>query len=902
MTKRVKINLIVGLIVALFSALTLAIVFMAKSQSVYASAETNYGNVDFYRETYISSDNEGYTSKVQSKLPFSALSSLSYVTGQDSIVEVDKASKNVPVIKLSDADNFSLCLQTPDIDQDSDIENGYKLSFDTWGSTQTGSQTQPVTASGDKTAVTGQIGTGSLIVQKSFDGKNWTQAELDKFSNGFYTTDYIKNFGGQNKNIYSPTGDDIKRGVYIAINLYYEVYRNEYIRTETFYTDGQIAFMALSPILGCAIELSRGPQGRRDVYENVYSNIRESYIFFVTEDNPNTVTFNNLTTADTTEIVEVGKPSSTDKIQYEAEVEQYNNYLSSVIAQMLPTMFNNDMTTSGVRINVTANPYLKVAIKRDGKAYSLPKLQQEDGQKFYQLTDAGKYDIIVSSYSKSKTTTIYIDSVDSDIAFQRYFGEAVEYNGQQYGTKFLNYSPNNLDGNKRVFDANSEVPVFKGSLKLHLSELEENVLPLYGYITNLSLGGTQEVAGKDFSITEFGNYELVFVTNSNYYDRVMCGNNNIKLSGDVRVYTFRFKLIGNSEVGKINQELLGLKSVSDFSVASPSDYYPVYYAVSRTTADKGRVQVAFFDENEAKAYAQKVAWAEIEQFTDKNGQPYWLIPDINNLSGAKIKSTSGWANARAVKAYAESILARRFFDLTEVSSYLTLDITKDELEDSGIDVTSLSCASIKKTVILWADSEQRNKSISKNAEIATNEGYIAYIGSQQYAVLSTQNGAYSEIQSGNCNLTLIHDYLGIDSAKITAIDSKNKSLQISYDVDLYSQFKSAGFSSGEITLLEENCYGDTTVYKIVFIAEGDQPGRVQIEHDTNEKVILIKNIEGCIDPVSFIKIQVVDINNNMVVNYYTLEDAEQLCISTKDVKSITISLIDRFGNSTGNRF
>lgn len=860
------------------------------STAIAENSETTY-DLSANRKTFVSDDNIGYTSNVETKLPFQAITNLSVKVSSNngtSNVEIDNSTR-IPVIKLSNSESFAFYLNTPDIDQNSEIKDGYKLSSDTWGSTQTGSTTQPLTAQGGTKVVTGGISTGALIVQTSYDGKNWTQSQLDKFSSGYYTTDYLKNFGGQNKNVFQPKGDDIKHGVYISLNFYYEVYRYEYVRTDTYYEWWQ--YVTLFGMIG-------GPRGKTDVYENVYSNIRETYTIFVIEDNPNTVTFNNLTTADTTEIVEVGKPKSEDKTQYEVEAEQYNNYLSSVIAQMMPTMLNNDMTTSGVRINVTANPYLKVAIKKDGKPYSLPKLQQKNGQKFYELLDSGKYDITVSSYSKSKTTTIYVDSVDSDIAFQRYFGKAVEYNGQEYGTEFLNYSPNNSDGNKRVFDANSEVPVFKGTLGLHLSKLNKNVLPLYGYITNTSIGKTQEVDSKDFTISDFGNYELVFATNSSYYNRVVQGNDNIKLSGDVRVYTFHFKLIGNSDASKINQELLNTKSVCDFSVASPSDYYPLYYAVSRTTADKGRVQVAFFDEDAAKKYAQKVAWAEIEQYADKNGQPYWLIPNINNLSGAKIKSTSGWANARAVKAYADSILARRFFDLTEVSSYLTLDITKDELEESGTDVTSLSCASIKKTVILWADIEQREKSILKNADIAAGADVVAYIGNQQYAILSAKNGIYSELKNGNCNLSLIHDYLGIDSYKVLAIGNHGKTLQIKYDVDLYSQLKAAEFSSGEVTLLEENIYGETTAYKICYIAEGDQLGHISIEKDKTGAGIIIKNIYGCIDPVSFIKIQMIDINNNTVLNYYTVEEAQQLHIPTQCVKAITISLIDRFGNST----
>ena len=346
--------------------------------------------------------------------------------------------------------------------------------------------------------------------------------------------------------------------------------------------------------------------------ETEYFNICETYTFYIVEDNTEVVTFNNLTKTDQTEVINENNPNSINSEEYQAQTKQNHNYNNSFIDQITSTMHNGDMTTSGFRINVTANEYLNVFINRNGSPYTINK-QYRDNQIFYEITESGKYDISIKSYSKQKNITIYVDNVSTDEAFQRYFGNKVIHDGQIYGNEFLDYSPHNAYGNMRIFDAHSNVPVFIGSLTLNLKPLTDiNAFPLHGIITNKSTNQISFIDSNQINLTEYGEYEVFFSTNANYYEKVILNNSNIEMAGDVRVYKFNFKLVGNDNNTTVNEQILSTGTFKDLTIISPSDYNPKFYGVKRSTSNKGEVIVAFANRESALEYAKQVAWSEIE--------------------------------------------------------------------------------------------------------------------------------------------------------------------------------------------------------------------------------------------------------------------------------------------------
>ncbi len=73
-------------------------------------------------------------------------------------------------------------------------------------------------------AQTGEVATGALVIQKSTDGNNWENVDLDKYANGLYTTDFYKNYGDKGDIlIYTPNGEELVKGLYLKVIYAYEL-------------------------------------------------------------------------------------------------------------------------------------------------------------------------------------------------------------------------------------------------------------------------------------------------------------------------------------------------------------------------------------------------------------------------------------------------------------------------------------------------------------------------------------------------------------------------------------------------------------------------------------------------------------------------------------------------------
>lgn len=894
------------------------------SAAATTNSEAYTKDLSSVRKTYISGDNVGYTSTTNKSLPFgSALTGLSVGSNTSDSFDVDAtSSKGVPVVRINNATDFVVYINFADKtkgtilhewstdarNEKTNISEKYTLSHDSWGATQTGNDKQTVSANGLK-ITTGEIGTGALIVQTSKDGNSWTNVARDKYAKGLYTTNVLNYYHGTTQS-YALEGSSIKEGTFVSVSFFYEV-KKEY----TYYYTTQERYWYQHLLFGIPIGGTHTVEHYDDKTE--YLNVCETYKFYVTEDNPEVVTFNNLTTADKTEIVEVVKPSSQNEEEYQAQSEQYNNYVNSVIDQVLPTMHNGDMSTTGFRINVTANPYLGVSVKRNGAPFSVNK-QNTNGQTYYEVTESGKYDITISSYSKQKTLTLYVDTASADDAYKRYFGEKVLFNGQAYGDDFLDYSPNNPYSNVRVFDAYSKVPVFVGSLTLNLKELTDiNTLPLYGVVTNRSTGNVSFVDANQITLSDYGEYEVLFSSNADYYERVVLGNANIEMAGDVRVYKFNFKVVGKDSDTTVNEQLLSTGMFKDLSIASPSDYDPLFYGVKRSSANKGEVIVAFADKESALKYAKAVVWSEIETHTDSNGNTYWLIPNIENPFGAKVESYSGWKNAQVVRELAEKMVEERHFDLTKSASYLTLEKSVEDFDEEGVEVsnllTNLQLASLEKSVIIWYSADQRSAATTTNTTIGETN-VITFVGKKNYALLAKgENNSYSEIVTGERDYRFIKDVLGIDSHTLTAEDALGNTFALNYEEGLVAQLKANNCSSGLVLVTETNIYGQVAAeYYVYYIADGYQPATLTFSADGQSiqvsqgnvpeaqtfNKLRIEDISNYVDPYAYIRIT--NKSSNTPTTYYSITEA--IGLEFTDSADYELAIIDRFGNSVSYEF
>lgn len=907
--KSLAIALVICMLMPIFS------LFGGLSIAAAGDSKTYTENLSSTRKIYISGDNIGYTSTINNTLPFgSPLTNLSVGSSTENSFVLDTASsKGVPTILINNASDFVINISFANKSQgdtlhswstdaryeSTRISEKYSLSHDSWGATQTGNNKQTVYANGLK-VTTGEIGTGALVVQTSKDGKNWTNLSKDKYSNGLYTTNVLNYYHGTTQS-YTMDGSSIKEGSYVSVSFFYEV-KNEYTY---YYTTEERYWYQLGFI---------GPTHTVYHYDNKseYINVCETYMFYVSEDNPEVVTFNNLTTADKTEIVEVAKPDSQNASEYQSQTEQYNNYINSVVDQILPTMHDGDMSTTGFRINVTANPFLNVSVNRNG-AYFPISLQRKNGQSYYEITQSGKYDITISSYSKQKKLTLYVDSSSADEAYRRYFGEKVMYNGQAYGDYFLDYSPDNAHGNMRIFDCYSEVPVFLGSLTLNLKEItDEYTLPLYGVITNKSTGSSSFVDSNEITLSDYGEYEIIFYTNSDYYECIINDKTDIDMAGDVRVYRFRFRIVGKDSDATVNEQLLSTDAFKNLSILSPSDYAPKFYGVTRSSANKGKIIVAFADKESALQYARDVVWSEIEARTE-NGTAYWLVPNIENPLGSKVESYSGWKNAQIVNTLSKQMVEELYFDLTKSASYLTLEKSVEDFSNDNIELTNLHLESLEKSVIVWYSAEQRNAATITSTTV-NDIDVLTFIGKKNYALLSKGvGGSYSEILSNERDYRFIKDTLGIDSNTLTAEDALGNTFTLSYNEGLCAQLEALDCCSGLVLITENNVYGNVTAkYYVYYIAEGYQPAvfslsadgkSITVSQDTDNdpgshSKLRIDNISGFVDPYAYIR--VINKNSNKPTTYYSVNDAVGMVF--EESGDYEIAVIDRFGNSVSYKF
>jgi len=576
------------------------------------------------------------------------------------------------------------------------------------------------------------------------------------------------------------------------------------------------------------------------------------------------------------------------------------------------TMYDGDMSTTGIRINMTGNPYLSVKIKRNGVPYDPGNLLTENGQIFYEITQSGRYDICIFSYSKEKQLTLYVDNADADTAYRRYFGEPSMYHGQAYGDTFINYSPESPTGNVRLFDAYSDIPVFQSPLTLQLYDNSDPyILPLYGVMIHMATGVTTPIESSVVTLWDSGEYNVLLYTNVNYYKYAILGDTSIQLSGDVRIYQVRFKVTEDGESTTVNHQLLEGSSFKELSVSTPSDYIPQFYGVARDSADKGQIIVAFSDYRKALQYAQEVAWSECETYTDKDGQTYWLVPNLENPWGAKIYSYSGWQNAYVVNEVAERMVEEHFFDMTQYSSYLTLAQTKEELEEQGILLTDMQVAALQKSVVVWYDASERANGVAKATQV-DNTSVIKFIGKQQTAVLSpNQNGVFSEVNEDVKDFYFIKDALGLDSYVLTATDSNGDMYALNYRDGLCTQLNALECASGLICITETNIYGTITdTYYIYYIAESYQPtiltmvadgvemevhGNAQQGDVATYTTVVLLDVDNYADPYTYIRIKSTADNTYTWVDYYTVDNVKGLSLDQSGVYEI--SVVDRFSNS-----
>lgn len=207
----------------------------------------------------------------------------------------------------------------------------------------------------------GKIESGCLIVKKSNDGINWTSWDSNLYGDGFYTTDYEKQFGGTGRRIiFTPNGSDIISGTYYQVLYAFRVHNTSL---------------------------------------DSYNRVVEIHNFYLCSDSVESIIFKNLTSSSSA-AEEMSSENNTT-----VETEFYSEFKS---------LTDGSETATGFKIDKSLNPNVTVVVKKNGSNYTLSSTGS--------ISENGRYDIILTSkLGTERRLTIFVNKMSKDELYELYF-------------------------------------------------------------------------------------------------------------------------------------------------------------------------------------------------------------------------------------------------------------------------------------------------------------------------------------------------------------------------------------------------------------------------------------------------------------------------------------------------
>ena len=619
---------------------------------------------------------------------------------------------------------------------------GWDIISDTWGKK-------------DKEKVDGvstePVATGTLIIRTSKDGKDWKNADKDRYAKGIYTTDYYTYYGNRGDvEIYTPSGADISDGLYLQVLYAYQVQKDGKKSSNTRYL--------------------------------------EKYEFYICNDNLGAITIHNLSVTDASLKETIGD----------------DNDQTIEIGIHMETLTDGSETVTGFKLDTSLNEAAKVSVKKDGVDVVIPNNKT--------FTDTGKYDIsIASPIGTTDHKTIYVDTTDIELVKARYFGECF------------------ITG-KRIFEEGL-FPVYEGGkTEWNIMAVDDTFLPLQGTITNTTTGDVITIeatrSSKTGVLSKPGEYEAVLSTNPEY--------DSNKQSGDIRRFTFRFRII---EEGTAPGPVVNKESLLNYAKSNVADIYPVYYGLTYSSASKGYITLLFKDQKDALEYARNYESGMVEEQDDGtyryNGSFYVSQKELYE---------SNWDLMDAVDYFANLAVQELYIDITDEFTYVTLP-DNEKLKKNGFQTDNYRQYELNRSVYVFADDVQKEKLTDLEALPIINDKHYFI----QWPNREGKDGSYDDDVQ---DFEFVKDKYGCDSDSIKITDAEGSSYKVEYGKSVGDQLKSQGCPSGIITIEESTVYGDSTSYQAIYIAEGENHADITVEYYLNgEKSERNININDCSDDV-----------------------------------------------------
>ena len=577
----------------------------------------------------------------------------------------------------------------------------------------------------------------------------------------------------------------------------------------------------------------------------------EKYEIYLCSDNLDAVTFHNL--------------SLTDKIE-ESFGELDEN--EAEIYRKAETMLNGDYTVSGFQIDISGNPTVTYKVKKDGENMST---NLRDGK----ITETGRYDIeLTSKVGSTKSLTLFVDCMAKEEALSYYFGDPLFISG------------------KRIYSEGSYPRYEGGHTEYTLTAVDENHLPLSGYILNLKtlekieIPATREA--KTGTLTESGTYEAVFATREENFT-----------SGDRKIFTFRFELIaeGTAPGPVINQQKL-----KEYASTTVSDAYPLYYALRFPARGKGTITLAFQNIEDAYNYAYNHESGRVQKWGKDEVLTYHPSYILQEL-----KEYDGWELADILVDSAKNAIQPGCFNLTKMYSFTTIDpeyirnyLFTDEIvseqDYEKVVYDDLRELYLEYDVVLFAPGQREKLTEMNKAPYIISDKPFYYLD-------PVKGGAVS---SGSTYFEFFRDEHGYDSDTVTITDQNGKDYEIKYGESVGTQLAAAGCPSGVVTITEQTVYGDAVTYNAIYIAEGEntavasltcyQKGKLQaltFTQDDDGKQIEVDAVKSLTLADALDPYDLVIVEKDKAEATYVLDQFDELKFD--EVGSYTIQIINRLG-------
>ena len=576
----------------------------------------------------------------------------------------------------------------------------------------------------------------------------------------------------------------------------------------------------------------------------------EKYEVYLCSDNLDAVTFHNLSLT--------GKIEESFGELDENEAEVY---------RMAETMLSGDYTASGFQIDISGNPTVAYKVKRDGVQMTNPR----DGK----ITETGRYDIeLTSKVGSTKSLTFFVDCMAKEEALSYYFGDPLFISG------------------KRIYSEGSYPRYEGGHTEYSLSVVDENHLPLSGYILNLKTLDKIEIPAtreaKTGSLTEAGTYEAVLATREEGFT-----------SGDRKIFTFRFEIIaeGTAPGPVINQQKL-----KEYASTTVSDSYPLYYALRFPARGKGTITLAFQNWEDAYNYAYNHESGRVQKWGKDEVMTYHPSYILQET-----KEYDGWEITDILVDSSKNAIQSGCFNLTKIYSFTTIDpeyiknnlFTDDIVSEQDYEKVvydDLRELYLEYDVVLFAPGQR---------ELLTEINKAPYIISDKpfYYLNPVKEGAVS---SGSTHFEFIRDEHGYDSDKVTITDQNGKNYEIKYDKSVGAQLAAAGCPSGVVTIKEQTVYGDTATYEAIYIAKDEntavasltsyQKGKVQsftLTQNDNGKRLEVDAVKSLTLADALDPYDLVIVEKDKAEATYVLDQFDEL--EFDEIGTYKIKIVNRLG-------